>query len=131
MFGLPGARPAACHCDFARLTCHQYQMLSYDKQLSLKRQVVEKAYENFSNLSPDLIPDISPTLPSPQQYGYRTKLTPHFDQPSREHRAKAGTGLNIGFQQKGRRTVIDIEECPIATKPINEELAKARADVRA
>lgn len=106
-------------------------MLSYDKQLSLKRELVQKAYRNFSNLAPSLVPAIGPTLPSPQQYGYRTKLTPHFDQPTKDHRANAGQGLNIGFQQKGRRTVMDIEECPIATKPINDELAKARADVKA
>lgn len=106
-------------------------MLSYDRQLALKRDLVRKAYENFSNLSPSLVPEIQPTLPSPQQYGYRTKLTPHFDEPSKEHRANAGEGLNIGFQQKGRRKVMDIEECPIATKPINEELGRARADVKA
>ena len=92
---------------------------------------MRKAYENFSNLSPSLLPEIGDTLPSPQQYGDRPKLTPHFDVPSKDHRANAGDGLNIGFQQKGRRTVMDIEECPIATKPINEELTRARADVKA
>ena len=105
-------------------------MLSYERQLSLKQDVVKKAYLNFSNLQPSLVPDILDTLPSPRQYGYRTKLTPHFDQPTNEMRQNEGTGLNIGFQQKGRRKVMDIEECPIGTIAINKEMVKAGAEVK-
>jgi tRNA (uracil-5-)-methyltransferase len=108
----------------------QYQMLSYERQLALKREVVVKAYRNFSKLPEHLIPNILDTLPSPRQYGYRTKLTPHFDAPTNEMKRNGGEGLRIGFQQKGRRTVMDIEECPIGTEAINEELIKARQDVR-
>ena len=108
----------------------QYQTLSYERQLALKRTVVQKAYRNFSALPAALVPEIGPTLPSPRQYGYRTKLTPHFDQPSKEHRDAGGEGLAIGFQMKGRRTVLDIEECPIATEAINAHLGPARKDIR-
>ncbi len=54
-------------------------------------------------------------MSSPLQYGYRTKLTPHFD---RLPKAKmADTVLDgsrpdwfkIGFNGSGTRTVIDIE----------------------
>lgn len=125
-------------------------MLSYEKQLELKRDVVVKAYQHYSgtsrlSLSPfthspfsnlyltlltistlllpfitDLpttsIPPIEFTVGSPLQYGYRTKITPHFDAPPKklqknvEGRPEGRPGwLNIGFNKIGKRTVLDIE----------------------
>lgn len=115
---------------FGKCSGCQFQFLSYEKQLSLKRQVVIKAYKHFSGLDASLVPEIGETLPSPKQYNYRTKLTPHFDQPSASHRANDGEGLNIGFMQKGRRTVMDIEECPIGTVPINTRMKELRQEIR-
>lgn len=57
------------------------QMLPYEKQLELKREVVIKAFAHFSGLDASLIPAALPTLPSPKEYAYRTKLTPHFELP--------------------------------------------------
>jgi tRNA (uracil-5-)-methyltransferase len=105
-------------------------MLSYEKQLELKRNVVTKAYMNFSSLPQSLIPEIGPTLPSPQQYAYRTKLTPHFDAPKPQMLRNNGEGFNIGFQQKGRRVTIDIEDCPIGTAAINAQMVKSRAETK-
>ncbi|PWN27744.1 S-adenosyl-L-methionine-dependent methyltransferase [Jaminaea rosea] len=59
----------------------QYQMLTYEKQLSIKQDVVTHAFAHYSGLDPSLLPSTLPTLPSPMQYGYRTKLTPHFEIP--------------------------------------------------
>lgn len=111
-------------------------MLSYEKQLEFKREVIVKAYRNFSGLAADDVPEILPTTGSPVQYGYRTKITPHFQLPSKG-KLKDDDGdpdvkpdwLKIGFNQKGANNVLDIEECPIATKAINEELPKRRAEV--
>jgi len=117
-------------------------MLAYDTQLELKRKVVEKAYTNFSGLPMEVIPSILPTLPSPKTYGYRTKITPHFDVPAhargkgkdKEGTVTASKGntfeLTIGFAEKGRRRVIDIEECVIATPILNEALGPARENVK-
>jgi tRNA (uracil-5-)-methyltransferase len=71
------------------------------------------------------VPEIEETIPSPLQYGYRTKLTPHFDAP------KPHAELAIGFQEKGRRRTVDIEECPIATDKINEAMAPERQKIKA
>ncbi|CAK9837280.1 tRNA (m5U54) methyltransferase Trm2 [Schizosaccharomyces pombe] len=111
---------------FAKCGGCQYQMLSYDKQLLQKKRVVEKAFQYYSKLDSSLLPAIKDTVGSPLQYNYRTKITPHFDVP------KGGTKgpLIIGFQEKGRRRVMDIEECPIATKTINEEYPKIIEDVQ-
>lgn len=62
---------------FAKCSGCQLQMMSYEDQLAHKKRIVEKAYANFSGLIPELVPAVGDTLPSPRQYGYRTKLTPH------------------------------------------------------
>jgi tRNA (uracil-5-)-methyltransferase len=62
---------------------------------------------------------IGTTAPSPLEYGYRTKITPHFDAPPRkwvkapENAPLAADGrpefLKIGFNKIGTRNVMDIE----------------------
>lgn len=74
---------------FAKCSGCQLQMLSYEEQLAHKKTILEKAYRNFSNPAPELIPVIGDTIGSPMQYGYRTKLTPHFDGPPGSHSRKA------------------------------------------
>ncbi|KAI3552616.1 hypothetical protein CSPX01_00365 [Colletotrichum filicis] len=125
--------------DDARVNCKyfsqcsgcQFQMLDYDTQLSHKRSIVDKAYKNFSNLNPDLVPSIRDTIGSPLQYGYRTKLTPHFDGPPGHHkRNKPKQALSkvpeIGFNAKGRRHVLDIEDCPIGTDAVRLGMKRER-----
>lgn len=111
-------------------------MLSYETQLAFKRNVVVKAYKNYSsvfywllwlshasNVHLDLpessIPEIQPTIGSPLQYGYRTKITPHFQAPPSkidrtglEAQVADGTKphwLQIGFNVQGQNKVFDIE----------------------
>lgn len=112
----------------------QFQMLTYDEQLKLKRRIVEKAYRNFANLKPEAIPEIQETFGSPLQYGYRTKLTPHFDGPpgyrpskrGKNPRVPFGECPDIGFMQKGRRKVLDIEDCPIGTDAVRLGMTRER-----
>ncbi|RXW16870.1 hypothetical protein EST38_g8982 [Candolleomyces aberdarensis] len=125
--------PSSSLRDMSRVQCKyfgscggcQYQMLSYESQLEFKREVVVKAYQNYCT-----------TAPSPLQYGYRTKLTPHFDGPSKSARKgsrKPSTEqpdwLQIGFNRIGTRKVLDIEECPIATSVINAQIAPMRETI--
>ncbi|KAK1674384.1 S-adenosyl-L-methionine-dependent methyltransferase [Colletotrichum godetiae] len=125
--------------DDARVNCKyfsqcsgcQFQMLDYDTQLTHKRSIVDKAYKNFSNLNPELVPSIRDTIGSPLQYGYRTKLTPHFDGPPGHHkRNKPKQALSkapdIGFNVKGRRHVLDIEDCPIGTEAVRLGMKRER-----
>ncbi|KAK0389882.1 hypothetical protein NLU13_3455 [Sarocladium strictum] len=109
----------------------QFQMLSYEDQLVLKRRVLEKAFKNFSNLNPELVPEILPTFASPLQYGYRTKLTPHFDGPPGPRRGKNQklpfpSCPDVGFMVKGQRKVIDIEDCPIGTQAVRNGMQRER-----
>ncbi|GJN85090.1 tRNA(m5U54)methyltransferase [Purpureocillium lilacinum] len=112
----------------------QFQMLEYPEQLRLKRRIVEKAYRNFSNLPAELVPTIQDTIGSPLQYGYRTKLTPHFDGPPGFRPSKRAKNPkipfescpDIGFMQKGKRKVLDIEDCPIGTDAVRQGMTRER-----
>lgn len=128
----------------------QYQMIDYDRQLRIKRGVVERAFARFSGLDPALVPQVLPTIASPHQYNYRTKLTPHFELPYELRRGRRSGVRNnanatgaadesgerpqyyvpIGFDCIGTKRVMDIEECPIATKTINRALPAAKQKVR-
>ncbi len=111
----------------------QFQMLPYQYQLAHKKTIVEKAYRNFSGLAPHLVPKVGDTIGSPLQYGYRTKLTPHFDGPRGGRRAarkgetpKFEEVPPIGFMKKGTRQTLDIEECPIGTEVVQMGLRRER-----
>ncbi|KAI4183695.1 MAG: hypothetical protein L6R41_005256 [Letrouitia leprolyta] len=136
----PQRNDALVKCPyFAKCSGCQFQMLSYENQLAHKRTIVEKAYRNFSNLPPEMIPIIGNTIGSPMQYGYRTKITPHFDGPpgcmSRKARKNPSEqeGFkevpSIGFMIKGTRKTMDIEDCPIATDAVKDGLRKERKRV--
>ncbi|KAJ9149943.1 tRNA (Uracil-5-)-methyltransferase [Pleurostoma richardsiae] len=117
---------------FGRCSGCQFQMLDYAEQLRLKRTIVEKAFRNFSQLPPELIPQIQDTIGSPLQYNYRTKLTPHFDGPPGFHRRGRGKKQalqevpEIGFMQKGTRKTLDIEDCPIGTEAVRKGMKRER-----
>lgn len=128
---------------FSRCGGCQFQMLSYAEQLMHKRSVIVRAYQNFSNLIPELVPLIGETIGSPLQYGYRTKLTPHFDGPPgclKKNRKGRFDGVErkgfeevppIGFILKGTRRTIDIEDCPIGTDAVRSGMARERDRVAA
>jgi tRNA (uracil-5-)-methyltransferase len=91
--------------------------------------VIEKAYAHFADLPEGLLPAIGETIGSPLQYSYRTKLTPHFDGP-RKGGFKAGDKPpDIGFNMKGRRHVLDIEDCPIGVDSVRAGIKTERAHV--
>ena len=121
---------------FASCSGCQFQMLPYSKQLLEKKRVIEKAYRNYSGLPSHAVPEIGATNPSPRQYGYRTKLTPHFDGPP-GMRSKKKKGERpvfdevppIGFTAKNRRRILDIEDCPIGTEAVRLGIGKERKRV--
>jgi 23S rRNA (uracil1939-C5)-methyltransferase/tRNA (uracil-5-)-methyltransferase len=99
----------------------QYQHLAYPAQLAWKRRQVAELLEHMAGISHP----VEPVVPSPRQYGYRSKITPHFNL------SRAGTGAPpIGFLRQGTRAeIVDVPRCEIATEAINGRLASVRADV--
>lgn len=99
----------------------QYQHLAYEEQLAWKTEQVA----DLMRLQAGLTVPVQPAIPSPQVYGYRSKITPHFHKPKE---AKMG---NIGFLRVGSRTeVCDVKQCPIAMEPINAYLPALRKSVQ-
>lgn len=126
---------------FTRCGGCQFQMMDYSEQLKHKKTIVERAFKNFSDLLPELVPAVQDTFGSPLQYGYRTKLTPHFDGPPGFQGKRRGVPKekkvlqempDIGFMLKsGPRRVLDIEDCPIGTDAVRRGMARERERMKA
>ena len=106
---------------FGRCGGCQYQNLDYGQQLEWKRRQVAELVEHMAGLTLAVLPVVG----SPRPFGYRSKITPHFNAP------REGGELAIGFLRQGNRfDVVDVPRCEIATEPINARLAQARAEIR-
>lgn len=99
----------------------QYQNLDYDEQLRWKQQQVQDLLKRLAGID---FP-VEPVAPSPRQFGYRSKITPHF------HRPRDGEIGAIGFLRSGTRSsIVDVPRCEIAMPEINERLAAMREQAR-
>jgi tRNA/tmRNA/rRNA uracil-C5-methylase (TrmA/RlmC/RlmD family) len=107
-------------CDlFGRCGGCQYQNLAYEKQLEWKRDQVSELLKRMA----DIVSPVAEVHPSPLLYGYRSKITPHFDKP------KDGQMGPIGFLLQGRKQqLIDVTSCPIASETINARLPIVRRE---
>ncbi|KAF9202791.1 tRNA(m5U54)methyltransferase [Haplosporangium sp. Z 27] len=116
---------------FGKCAGCQLQHLSYSDQMKFKRQVVENAFKNYAGKYFASLPPVDPVSQSPIQSQYRTKITPHFEALNPKHQA-AGTSqeVQIGFMQAGKRRILDIEDCPIATPIVNEGMKVMRSEVK-
>ena len=101
----------------------QYQNLAHAEQLRWKRTHVSELLERLAGL-PGI--DVRPVIPSPLPFGYRSKITPHFQAPRRGETAVGP----IGFLQAGHRfNLVDVAHCPIASASINERLTGVREEI--
>ena len=100
----------------------QYQNLAYPAQLEWKRRQVGELLQRLARIESP----VNPVIASPREYGYRSKLTPHFQKP------RDGAPMAVGFLRTGSRfNMVDVPQCPIATDAINTRLAEVREDVLA
>ena len=125
---------------FGRCGGCQYQHLAYAEQLKWKRQQVEELLKYMASVE---FP-VAPVIASPKEFGYRSKITPHFKAwdggpssswaaadrevaPPKEERLHP-----IGFLKQGTRfDILDVPACPIATDAINAKLPEVREKTRA
>ncbi len=100
----------------------QYQNFAYPAQLEWKRRQVGELLRRMAGIE---FPVEAP-VPSPRLYGYRSKITPHFQKPVQ------GRIGPIGFLREGRRQqVLDVPRCPIASESVNRALENLRRETRA
>lgn len=100
----------------------QYQHQDYASQLAWKRRHVVDALQRIGGLRPE----VEPTQGSPEPYGYRAKLTPHYEKVRRDADPSDPGQWPIGFLREGRRSLVDVPQCPIATPAVNQALPEAR-----
>ena len=106
---------------FGRCGGCQYQHLAYAEQLVWKRQQVEELLKYMAGVEFS----VQPVIGSPREFGYRSKITPHF------HLGRE-MPPPIGFLKQGARfEIIDVPQCPIATPEINVKLTEVRAKTQA
>ncbi len=99
----------------------QYQHLNYAAQLRWKTQQIQELLQHMAGISFA----VSPCHASPQQWNYRSKITPHFE------KSAAAADMPIGFLAVGRRSqLLDVPQCPIAMESINQALPGVRAATR-
>ena len=139
----------------------QFQHMSINAQRMHKTWHVQEALEQYglmiadnnSNNSNNNNGVVSPCLGTDEIYEYRSKLTPHYQQPSKSRRGKSNNTDNassssssssnnddtqkqkqqhhhmitaIGFQKQNARQIIDVPVCPIATPAVNQAYQRAR-----
>ncbi len=110
---------------FGRCGGCQYQHLVYGEQLKWKRQQVEELLKFMAGIE---MP-VSPVIASPREFGYRSKITPHFRAAGKE--PGAGEASPIGFLKQGSRfDLVDVPHCDIATPEINAQLPGVREKTR-
>ena len=115
----PHRTPASCPV-FGRCGGCQYQNLLYSEQLAWKRRQVAELLSHMAGIE---FPVAEP-VGSPRPFGYRSKITPHFNAP------QPGREPAIGFLRQGTRfEIVDVSRCPIATDAINARLPALRAEV--
>ena len=138
----PSLRRVDAPCPvFGRCGGCQYQHLAYAEQLTWKQRQVAELLQHMAGME---FP-VAPVIASPRQYGYRSKITPHFnpprsrvdspggERPARMPRplASAADDFPIGFLRQGTRfDLVDVPRCAIATDGINARLEAARTDLQ-
>lgn len=106
----------------------QYQHLAYAEQLAWKRRQVEELLQHMAGVQFA----VAPTVPSPREYGYRSKITPHFHCGVGNAEGGMPGETPIGFLKQGTRfNLVDVPRCEIATPEINAQLPEVRARTRA
>lgn len=109
-----------CHY-FGQCGGCQYQHLTYEQQLIWKKEQVGELLQRLAGVEHP----VNPPLPSPVEWNYRSKITPHFQKP------KNGVIGEIGFLRKGtRNALLDITQCDIALESINAALPQVRESAR-
>lgn len=96
----------------------QYQHLKYETQLELKRKQVADLFERIGKFPREVV---QPVIPSPQPYHYRNRIMIRSQWNKPEQR------LNIGYLRWDCGLVVDVKECAIAEKALNEQIKEVWA----
>ena len=124
----PSPHRVAPQCPlFGRCGGCQYQNLAYAEQLRWKQRQVGELLQHLAGIESA----VAPVIASPRAFGYRSKITPHFNAGNRPLETGGKGTPAIGFLKQGtRHEIVDVPRCEIATEAINLALVDIRTDVR-
>ena len=88
----------------------QWQHVAYSRQLEMKRDVLKRHLEEVAGLKS---PNVSPTIASPSQSGYRNHARFSVDRKG-----------NLGFTRAGTHRPLKIDRCLLMNDDINGVLAE-------
>ncbi|HWP92832.1 MAG TPA: 23S rRNA (uracil(1939)-C(5))-methyltransferase RlmD [Thermodesulfobacteriota bacterium] len=109
----PSPERATPSCPvFDRCGGCQWQHINYPYQLKAKEDIFRETLERIGGIK-DV--EVEPIVPSSKEYGYRSRVTLSVE-------FQKGRYL-LGYREGRSRKLIEIEGCPIATKPIDEAIA--------
>ena len=112
---------------FGRCGGCQYQNLAYAEQLHWKQRQVRELLQHLAGIESP----VAPVIASPRAFGYRSKITPHFNGGLWKPDTGKDENPPIGFLRQGsRHDIVDVPRCEIATEAINQALLDIRTDVR-
>lgn len=98
----------------------QWQPVSYDYQLTAKRNLVMQDLERIAGLAQ---PPVDSILPAASPLGYRNKATYPL--------MRSATGqVQAGYYQKGSHQLINLNQCPIQDSRLNPLLAEIKQDIQ-
>ncbi len=90
----------------------QYQHATYPLQLEMKIAVLRETLTRAGiRDTPSIIPLFG------DEYGYRNRIRLHVD---------LHNGFRIGYHARGSRTLLDVDQCPIAAPVLQESLLSLR-----
>ncbi|EED89971.1 predicted protein, partial [Thalassiosira pseudonana CCMP1335] len=104
----------------------QYQHINIGRQRQMKTEQVQELFERIGGLKAEDFPTVLDTLGTEEVFGYRSKITPHYDVITNKS-CEIGP---IGFKEKASRRLVDVPYCHIATPDINTALSKVREETR-
>ena len=114
----PDERPAPCPHAAACGGC-PWQSLVGEAQLRWKTRIVRDALERLGGLAD---PPLLPTLPSPQEWGYRNKMEFAF--------AREGATLRLGLRERASRRIVEVTDCRLQSAASMRVVEAARAWLR-
>lgn len=110
----------------------QFQHMDIKLQREWKTQHVKDALIQY-HIDENIF--VNPCSGTDEIYGYRSKITPHYDAPAKSRRGTTNENRTketikaIGFQRQTARQIIDVETCPIATPEVNVAYRKVRKEL--
>ena len=91
----------------------QYQHMTVNAQREWKRSQVVALLQRIGGLN-DV--HVNNAVGSENYYGYRSKITPHYDS------LKSVADLRKGSRHRTSKRIVDIEKCTITTNTINSRV---------